>query len=140
MTQADLGPRNASSHVDVDLARPTFNGLTSALHFLDCGRTDAAEISLDGAERWARASRITLQTAEEAAGGPPEQTGFVVTSEELREIHLQVKEAHELILCGRVRASMEATLNAWRRAKVATECLEAAASINAVGGHANVLH
>lgn len=139
MTQADLGTHNASSHVDVDLARPTFNGLTSALYFLDIGRTEGAEISLDGAERWARASLITLQSAEDAAGGPPEQTGFVVTAEELKTLHQLVKEAHSLILSGRVAQCAELTAKAWRHAKVAMECLEAADLINAKG-HAHARH
>lgn len=139
MGRPDLGAHNASSHVDVDLARPTFNGLTSALHFLDCGQTKGAEISLDGAERWARASLITLQSAEEAAGGHPEQTGFVVTSDELRMLHLLVKEAHGLLLSGRVSDCAVATEKAWRHAKVAKECLEAADLIKAKG-HAHVRH
>ncbi len=131
MTQADLGLHNAISHVNADLATPTFNGLTSALYFLDIGRTEGAEISLDGAERWARASLITLQTAEDAAGGSPEQTGFVVTAQELQTLHQLVKEAHNLIVSGRVSACVEATAKAWRRAKVAKECLEAADLIKA---------
>ena len=139
MTQADLGPHNASSHVNVNLARPTFNGLTSALSFLDIGRTEGAEISLDGAERWARASLITLQSAEDAAGGPPEQTGFVVTAEELKTLHQLVKEAHNMILSGRVARCAELTAKAWRLAKVATECFEAADLIKAKR-HSHAVH
>lgn len=139
MTRRKLGPHNAGSHVDVDLARPTFNGLTSALDFLEQGRPAGAEMCLATAERWARASAVTLQAAENAAGGPPEQTGFVVTADELRTLHEYVKTAHDYLLVGRVQACLLATQVAWRRAKVATQCLEAAALISAKG-HAHVLH
>lgn len=139
MGRPEMGAHNACTHVNADLATPTFNGLTSALYFLDIGRTEGAEISLDGAERWARASLITLQTAEDAAGGPPEQTGFVVTAQELQALHQLVKEAHDLIVSGRVYACVEVTAKAWRRAKVAKECLEAADLIKA-GRESHAIH
>jgi len=139
MPTRDLGPHNAASHVDVDLARPTFNELTAAMDFLQQGRAALAEKCIDTAERWARASAITLQTAENATGGPPEQTGFVITAEELRALHDSVRVALDYLHVGRVQDCLVATQAAWRRAKVATECLEAAALINAKG-HAHVMH
>lgn len=139
MKTRDLGLHNAGSHVDVDLTRPVFNGLTTTMTLLEQGRAAGAKMCLDVAERWARASMIALQAAEDAAGGSPEQTGFVVTADELRCLHDYVMVALEYLHVGRVQDCLEATAVAWRRAKVATECLEAAALINAQG-HARVTH
>jgi len=135
----DLGPHNAASHVDIELVRPVFNWLTAALGLLEQGRPASADPCIDAAERWARASAITLKTAEDASGGPPEQTGFVITAEELCALHNSVRVALDYLHVGRVQDCLVATQGAWRRAKVATECLEAAALIK-TKGHAHVPH